>query len=272
MIQSVKAHAKRVLASAAPFVAVLTAVALTDLLLQREVRTQLEMFFEDPFLSGLFRFGRALKWGLLLSAPAFLLGRCARPFYLVLWPYLVLVETVEAVARISYGMVLDGDWLMIVYTSSLQEMREFFGQFSWVGVAATVLALSVAVYAQDARQRTVQTIVADVLAAMPAQNSSDFATQMGDLASAAPQSIVEVAKLMKPAGEYTPAPHDIPEEKLEENCYEDGRLLPPSSATKMKGFHLVEDWVPSDGAGTRKQYIHVLFLIRNVLLNFLSLL
>ena len=63
------------------------------------------------------------------------------------------------------------------------------------------LALSVAVYAQDARQRTVQTIVADVLAAMPAQNSSDFATQMGDLASAAPQSIVEVAKLMKPAGE-----------------------------------------------------------------------
>ena len=60
------------------------------------------------------------------------------------------------------------------------------------------LALSVAVYAQDARQRTVQTIVADVLAAMPAQNSSDFATQMGDLASAAPQSIVEVAKLMKP--------------------------------------------------------------------------
>lgn len=64
-----------------------------------------------------------------------------------------------------------------------------------------LLALSVAVYAQDARQRTVQTIVADVLAAMPAQNSADFATQMGDLASAAPQSVVEVAKLMKPAGD-----------------------------------------------------------------------
>ena len=64
-----------------------------------------------------------------------------------------------------------------------------------------LLALSVSMYAQDARQRTVQTIVADVLAAMPAQNSSDFATQMGDLAAAAPQSIVEVAKLMKPAGD-----------------------------------------------------------------------
>ena len=64
-----------------------------------------------------------------------------------------------------------------------------------------LLALAVAVHAQDARQRTVQTIVADVLAAMPAQNSADFATQMGDLAAAAPQSVVEVAKLMKPAGE-----------------------------------------------------------------------
>ena len=64
-----------------------------------------------------------------------------------------------------------------------------------------LLALAVSVYAQDARQRTVQTIVADVLAAMPAQNSADFATQMGDLAAAAPQSVVEVAKLMKPAGE-----------------------------------------------------------------------
>ncbi len=63
-----------------------------------------------------------------------------------------------------------------------------------------LLALSVSLYAQDARQRTVQTIVADVLAAMPAQNSSDFNTQMADLAKAAPQSVVEVAKLMKPAG------------------------------------------------------------------------
>ena len=64
-----------------------------------------------------------------------------------------------------------------------------------------LLALAVSVHAQDARQRTVQTIVADVLAAMPAQNSTDFATQIGDLANAAPQSVVEVAAMMKPAGE-----------------------------------------------------------------------
>ncbi|MBO6248393.1 MAG: hypothetical protein J6N54_06240, partial [Bacteroidales bacterium] len=63
------------------------------------------------------------------------------------------------------------------------------------------LALSVAVYAQDARQRTVQTVVADVVAAMPAQNSADFATQMADLAAMAPQSVVEIAKKLKPAGE-----------------------------------------------------------------------
>lgn len=64
-----------------------------------------------------------------------------------------------------------------------------------------LLALAISVHAQDARQRTVQTIVADVLAAMPAQNSADFATQIGDLAKAAPQSVVEVASMLKPAGE-----------------------------------------------------------------------
>lgn len=64
-----------------------------------------------------------------------------------------------------------------------------------------LLALSVSLYAQDARQRTVQTIVADVLAAMPAQNSSDFNSQMADLAKAAPQSVVEVASMLKPAGQ-----------------------------------------------------------------------
>jgi hypothetical protein len=63
-----------------------------------------------------------------------------------------------------------------------------------------LLALAFSMHAQDARQRTVQTIVADVLASMPAQNSTDFNTQIGDLAKAAPQSVVEVAKLLKPAG------------------------------------------------------------------------
>ena len=41
----------------------------------------------------------------------------------------------------------------------------------------------------------------------------------------------------------------------------DGRLLPPTAALKTKGFRLEEDWVPSDGAGIRKQYVHVPTLV-----------
>lgn len=147
MFQTIKTCAKRMLLQAAPLVAVFMAVTLVDLLLQREVRTQLEQHFEDPFLSALFYLGRSLKWSLLLSAPAFLLGRRSRPFYMLLWPYLVFVETVEAVARTSYGMMLDGDWLMIVYTSSWREMREFFGQFSWTGIIVTAAGFLAAVAA-----------------------------------------------------------------------------------------------------------------------------
>lgn len=60
------------------------------------------------------------------------------------------------------------------------------------------LALAFTAYAQE---RTTEEIVADVLAAMPAQNSYDFNEQMKALADAAPQSIVDVARMMKPAGE-----------------------------------------------------------------------
>ena len=147
MFQTLKTFSKRAFLTAAPFVAVFAVVTLVDLMLQREVRTELEQYFENPFLDAIFCIGRSIKWGLLLSAPAFILGRCSRLFYMLLWPYLVLTETVEAVARCSYGMVLDGDWLMIVYTSSSQEMREFFGQFPWWGMAVTFLAIAAAIAA-----------------------------------------------------------------------------------------------------------------------------
>ena len=65
----------------------------------------------------------------------------------------------------------------------------------------------------------------------------------------------------KPASEYSYKPHTVPGPALEESCYENGRLLPPSAATKLKGFRLEEDWMPSDGAGTRKQYVHVPTLV-----------
>lgn len=63
------------------------------------------------------------------------------------------------------------------------------------------LAAALTLNAQDARQRTVETIVADVLAAMPANNAADFNTQIADLAAAAPASVVETAGMLKPAGE-----------------------------------------------------------------------
>ncbi|MBP5219051.1 MAG: DUF1080 domain-containing protein [Bacteroidales bacterium] len=64
---------------------------------------------------------------------------------------------------------------------------------------ALLLVLSLSLYAQDARNRTVETVVADVLAAMPAQTADILSANMADLAATAPQSVVEVAKLMKPA-------------------------------------------------------------------------
>lgn len=65
----------------------------------------------------------------------------------------------------------------------------------------------------------------------------------------------------KPSDRYSYTAHTIPEKRLEAFCYEDGRLLPPTAASKMKGFRLEEDWVPGDKAGTRAQYVHVPTLV-----------
>lgn len=69
-------------------------------------------------------------------------------------------------------------------------------------IAVLLLSSCMGLYAQqDSRQRTPETIAADVLAAMPARTASEFDTQMGDLAAGAPATVVEVAKLLQPAGE-----------------------------------------------------------------------
>ena len=62
------------------------------------------------------------------------------------------------------------------------------------------LSLSV-VFAQDARQRSVETIVSDVLAAMPAQDSQSFKENMADLAKSAPKSVEILAGMLTPASE-----------------------------------------------------------------------
>lgn len=62
-----------------------------------------------------------------------------------------------------------------------------------------VLMASLSVMAQDARQRTVETIVQDALALMPVQHQNDFNREMEDLAKAAPQSVQILAQMMQPA-------------------------------------------------------------------------
>ena len=62
-----------------------------------------------------------------------------------------------------------------------------------------VMALCCSVSAQDARQRKMETIVQDVLAAMPTDDLTEFYVQMADLANSAPASVVYLASQLKPA-------------------------------------------------------------------------
>lgn len=63
-------------------------------------------------------------------------------------------------------------------------------------VIAAAFLQSTFVFAQDSRNRTVETIVADVLAQMPAQDRAAFDSNMADLAMSAPKSILVLASKM----------------------------------------------------------------------------
>ena len=70
-------------------------------------------------------------------------------------------------------------------------------------ILSIVLALSVgflSLHAQDARKRTVETIVSDVLAQMPASSADIFAQDMGDLAVSAPKSVELLAGMLQSPG------------------------------------------------------------------------
>lgn len=62
-----------------------------------------------------------------------------------------------------------------------------------------LLALSLLLNAQDARQRTTQTVVVDVLAAMPAQDAASLQSNMSDLAATAPRSVELLGTMLEPA-------------------------------------------------------------------------
>lgn len=66
-----------------------------------------------------------------------------------------------------------------------------------------VLALSSSVFAQDARNRTVNTIVGDVLAQLPCDNAAALTAQMEDLAKSAPASVEAIAAMFQPVEKMT---------------------------------------------------------------------
>lgn len=61
----------------------------------------------------------------------------------------------------------------------------------------------------------------------------------------------------KPAGKYVlSVPASLPA-PLDTACYEAGVQVPVTAARRLRGFRLVQDWVPDDGAATRVQFIHL---------------
>jgi len=64
-------------------------------------------------------------------------------------------------------------------------------------IISAILAISMSLFAQDARQRTVSTVVSDVLAQLPAQDYAAYSSDMADLAKSAPQSVEIIAGLFQ---------------------------------------------------------------------------
>lgn len=73
---------------------------------------------------------KAVCAGLVLSAPMFWLGQAVRWFFVPLWCWLCFIETVEWATRLMYNRVLDGDWVMMLMSSSTSELTMFVEHFS----------------------------------------------------------------------------------------------------------------------------------------------
>ena len=66
-------------------------------------------------------------------------------------------------------------------------------------ILLAAILLSMPTFAQDARNRSTETIVQDVLALVPIQKQADFNNEMQPLVQAAPKSITMLAAMLKPA-------------------------------------------------------------------------
>ena len=75
--------------------------------------------------------------------------------------------------------------------------------FNIILTAILMMVVTLSINAQDARQRTPETIVEDVLAQMPTQNQADFNREMDYLAQAAPKSIALLAGMLQVAEKHS---------------------------------------------------------------------
>lgn len=66
-----------------------------------------------------------------------------------------------------------------------------------ISIILAIFASAVLVFGQDARQRTVSTIVSDVLALMPIQTADELQSEITSLAAAAPQSVELLASQLQ---------------------------------------------------------------------------
>lgn len=112
--------------------------------------------------------------------------------------------------------------------------------YSLLGV---LLFCSVMVFAQYPTNRTTKTIVADVLAQMPAQQTEQYYSQIKDLASTGEEGVLQLVKMMNPPGKETNAQAEYALSGLSHYVSADGmesqRLI--TSKAYIKALDMVTD-------------------------------
>ena len=68
---------------------------------------------------------QCVVWWAFLLAPAFVLGRFSRFFYVLVLFYIFLVTAVSMYIRCVFSMSIGGDWLLIVMNSNKSEILNF---------------------------------------------------------------------------------------------------------------------------------------------------
>ena len=85
-------------------------------------------------------------YSLLAVIPVFLLGRATRYVAPVFFSCWVLVECIQAWAAVNFHMVLSGNWILMLFSTSGKELHEFLGgMLSVSNVALVLLVLSAVV-------------------------------------------------------------------------------------------------------------------------------